>query len=138
MPKRKAKACKGCAACEVYLRKTQDEVRMLHGEIARQVGATLADNLMISTLRKEQEADDRSMGAQRERLIRLTRIVNATKTLLIHMNRPKKISAVTYEIDGTQWVKISDVEAQMTCSDQILRMVAELEVDTAVPPRRPK
>lgn len=124
----KSRACKECALVKgLFDAEVQYVDKML---VERE-----ANRAMISQLRKEQEADDRSMGAQRERLIRLTEIVSAARDLVSAMDLSPYWNDAT-DLRGKRWVLVGDLQPSYLAKNLLSHELAALEVDTALPPRK--
>jgi hypothetical protein len=86
----------------------------------------------IADLRGQIEVGDALLDKQRERLIRLTLIKNLAVELVHRLGTARRITAVTYEISGEQWIR-TDRTDEKIATLRLAESIAALEVDTAIP-----
>lgn len=143
MPKRKAKACKDCkveAENHIATIERLEEVERLFDASQEQLFNTAQENCQLNNrieeLRKELDSDDVQMGKQRDRLIRLTEISKQAEGFAVCVVRLLNTAERTDELSGKRWFALLRPEYNSTIvqKDGLIRMIAELDVDTAVPP----
>jgi hypothetical protein len=137
--KTKSKKCLHCQKVEdTYLstKELLDEYRSRNHSISEELAnVRKLWNLNVESLRRDAEADELMLAKQRERLIRLTEIVNGAKLLLAHTGGLSKTRGTTDELDGTKWVKLHGVFKLITAEADLNKKIAALEVDTEIPPK---
>jgi hypothetical protein len=114
---------------QVVLDEKSEEFDSLHSQWLD----TVAENLHLAT---NAEADELMLAKQRERLIRLTEIVDLSKDLYLTSVRGFAIDEKTFEVSGTLWYRSRDLMKFYGQLKSVHELIAALDVDTAIPPRR--
>jgi hypothetical protein len=88
---------------------------------------------MTHDLRGQIEVGDALIDKQRERLIRLTRVMDFGNTLTQELRTIWKDVPITAELDGVGWMRVHSLDRVICARRHYESAVAALEVDTAIP-----